>query len=266
MAGGPRAVDRGGGHKRLVDGAPPGSRPPAPRKRMPRHALLDPDAPSWIHNLSVGMCVLLVCAALVALAFHEPGAIQLRRGELAAPAPALAIQSPTVEPLAPVSPSAAALAARQDQTLAGGLVRDVDVIAAGARPACFGLDPEGDVCLGPGARVRVGALGQGIELLGGRAVVSVERLDFGMSLVVGLGELRVEARDAVLGLELIAGDAAVRVLRGAALVSSGGRADTLMSAHSALYRAAARALEVGPHSAELAQRDWELLAARSARN
>jgi hypothetical protein len=241
---------------------------PAPRTPRRRDPLLDPDAPSWGNALSVAACVLLVLAALVALAFQKPGAIKLgKRGFAAASAPGgVATSSPTVEPLARRSAAARSALAEQDHTLAGGLVREVDVIAAGARPACFGLEPEGDICLGPGARMRIGALGQGVELLDGRAVVSVERLGVGVSLVVALGALRVEARDAVLGLELDADRAVVRVLRGAALVAHGERTDTLVSAHSALYRSAARTLEVIPQLPEKARRDWELLAARSARN
>lgn len=254
--------------------AAPGARPaPGPRPRRRRDPLLDPDAASWVHGVSVSLCVLLVVGALVALALQKPGAIKLGRRQWVAPAPlaaqtAVQPRSPTVEPLAPGrnSPSAAALAEVQDHALAGGLVRHADVIAAGARPACFGLEPEGDICLGPSARMRIGALGQGVELLGGRAVVSVERLDVGVSLAVALGVLRVEARDAVLGLELDDDKAVVRVLRGAALVTHGERTDTLVSAHSALYRSSTRTLEVIPQPPEKGRRDWELLAARSARN
>jgi hypothetical protein len=278
VAGGSRSTGPIVAGQRRAAPPEPGARVPAasrahvaaaPRPPRRRDPLLDPDAPSWGNALSVAACVLLVLAALVALAFQKPGAISLGEREFAATSArsGAAISSPTVEPLAR-RPAAArsALAEAQDHTLAGGLVREADVIAAGARPACFGLEPEGDICLGPGARMRIGALGQGVELLDGRAVVSVERLGVGVSLVVALGALRVEARDAVLGLELDPDKAVVRVLRGAALVSYGERTDTLVSAHSALYRSASRTLEVIPQLAEKARRDWELLAARSARN
>jgi hypothetical protein len=278
MAGGSRSTDPiAMGQKRSAaaevgarpPGAPPAQPAPGRRPRRRRDPLLDPDAPSWVHAVSVSLCVLLVLAALVALALKEPGAIKLGRRQFGVPpapaaqAPALT-RAPTVEPLAPGVPSA--LAAAQDHALAGGLMREADVIAAGDRPACFGLDPEGDICLGPSARMRIGPLGQGVELLGGRAVVSVERLDVGASVSVALGALRVEARDAVLGLEFDEDRAVVRVLRGAALVAYGERTDTLVSAHSALYRSSTRTLEVIPQPAEKARRDWELLASRSARN
>lgn len=276
MAGGSRSTDPIAAGQRRV-GAPGGRPAPEQRPRHRRDPLLDPDAPGWVHGVSIALCVLLVLAALIALAFQRPGAISLREREFGSASargereprvaglPALP-RTPTVESLVPTSASAAALAAVQDQTLAGGLVRERDVIAAGAKPACFGLEPEGEICLGPSARMRIGALGQGVELLGGRAVVSVERLGVGASLAVALGALGVEARDAVFGVELDADTAAVRVLRGAALVSYGERADTLISAHSALFRGSARGLEIVPQPADEARRDWELLAARSARN
>jgi hypothetical protein len=272
MAGGARSTEPIAAGERRADGAP-AQRTPKPvqpgRRSRRSDPLLDPDAPSWVHTVSVTLCVLLVLAALIALALKKPDSAELGKRRLAAaPMLAPALSRPIVEPLVrgPATPGAAALAELQDHALAGGLVREADVIAAGARSACFGLDPEGDICLGPSARMRIGPLGQGLELLGGRAVVSVERLGVGVSLTLGLGMLRVEARDAVLGLELDEEHAVVRVLRGAALVSHGERADTLVSAHSALFRSATRTLEVIPQLPEKARRDWELLAARSARN
>jgi hypothetical protein len=248
--------------------APHAAERSAARPQAQRGPLLDPDAPSWVHGVSITLCVLLVVSALVALAFQRPGAVKLGKREFEAATTAAVRVPPTVEPLEALSASTSPgeLRRLQERALAGSLTREADVIVSGERAGCFGLEPEGDVCLGPASRVRVGELGRGVELLSGRAVISVERLEDGVSLSVALGGLRVEAKDAVLGLSLEAEGAVVGVLRGAALVSAGDRVETLERSQSALYRASDGHLEVMALAAEKARADWELLAARGTRD
>src|SRR5688572_15200545 len=104
MAGSSRSTGPIAAGERRPD-ADPGSRAPGPaepkRRTRRRDPLLDPDAPSWTHTVSIALCVLLVLAALIALALKKPDSIELgKRGFGSAAMSAPTPSRPIVEPLA----------------------------------------------------------------------------------------------------------------------------------------------------------------------
>lgn len=260
--------------KKLLEGALAAARVSSisASQALPREAARETVAEvadtSWVHPVSLSMCVVLVVGAFVALALRAPEAALH-----GAPAPlprADEAHAPTVEALssAQVGERGARLS-RDGKPLEQGMsLREGDVVAADGRAGCFGLSPRADVCLAAGSRVRIAQLSlkaRRVELMTGRVVASVERVEPGVPLTLSVRELRVEGTDAVLGFELDGDELVVRVLRGPVLVETPTGTQALASAQSAIYRAPGGQLEVVPQLVEKARRDWDLLATRALR-
>jgi RNA polymerase sigma-70 factor, ECF subfamily len=258
--------------KRLVEGALAAARvsaisasqalPSEAAREVPSEAI----DTSWVHPISMAMCVALVVFAFVALALRTPQPVVQR--PLSGAARVEAPRAPTVEALSSAhAVERGARLSRAGEPLERGMsLREGDVVSAQTRAGCFGLSPRADVCLAASSEARIAQLGlsaRRVELLRGRAVASVERVEPGVPFALSVRTLRVETTDAVLGFELDGDELVVRVLRGAAVITTPHESRPLTAAQSAIYRAASGQLEVVPQLAEKARRDWDLLATRA---
>jgi RNA polymerase sigma-70 factor (ECF subfamily) len=221
---------------------------------------------SWVHPISLAMCVALVVFAFVALALRTPQP-QVQRAPSGS-AHVEVLRAPTVEALSSAhAVQRGARLSRGGEPLERGMsLREGDVVSAKTRAGCFGLSPRADVCLAASSEARIAQLGlsaRRVELLRGRAVASVERVDPGVPLSLSVRTLRVETTDAVLGFELDGDEVVVRVLRGAATITTPHERRPLAAAQSAIYRAASGQLEVVAQLVEKARRDWDLLSTRA---
>lgn len=259
--------------KRLLEGALAAARVSAisGNSALPREAARELESEavdtSWVHPISLGMCVLLVVGAFVALALRTP---QSKAPQSLPHSPrAETAHAPIVEALS--SAHAVERGARLLRSGApleqGASLREGDVVSAEARAGCFGSSPRADVCLAANSMARVAQLGlntRRVEVLRGRAVASVERVEPGVPLALSVGSLYAETVDGVLGFELDGETIVVRVLRGSAALTTPQEKRTLSGAQSAIYRPREGKLEVVAQLAEKARRDWDLLATRAA--
>ncbi len=224
----------------------------------------EPADGSWVRPVSIGLCVLMVVVAFVALAVRPT---QLAVHSAPSVARSEARRAPTVQAMSSAQAVArGARLSRDGELLAEGTsLREDDRVTAGNEPGCVGLSPRADVCLAAGSEARIVQLGlptRRVELMRGRAVVSVERAESAAPFALTAGTLSVEASDAVFGLEQEGEQSVVRVLRGSALITTPTETHALTSAQSAIYRVPSGQLELAPQPVEKARRDWELLAAR----
>jgi DNA-directed RNA polymerase specialized sigma24 family protein len=257
------------------------------------------DGSHAVRRFAIGASVALAVASAVALWRYQPPSVPLplvapvagAHAALGAPVPHVAREveqaapRPTVEamPTARTASRGAKLLSNRRLLSPNTLLSQGDTVEAGERAGCLQIEPDGELCLAPHARLTLQSLLAGerkLALLSGRVVLRVggraeARTPERAARAAGeagaatparwtllVGDVELQAVRGVLAVERAPDGKLIRLrtLRAPVELRAGDVRYTVAEAHAATLRADGVAREMSALPPIVAERDWELLA------